>query len=61
MLYFINRASEIDNTNGIIVDVITYPWEFLNSVGTVLQNEVTQTIISPTASIAKTSVIQGRR
>ena len=48
-----------DNDNGLIADVITYPWEFLNAVGSVLQNEVTHTIISPTASIAKTSIIRG--
>jgi NDP-sugar pyrophosphorylase family protein len=42
-----------------MVDVITYPWELLNAVQNLLQNEVTHTIISAMASIAKTSVIQG--
>jgi len=42
-----------------MVDIITYPWEFLNSVGNVLKKEVTRTVISPKASIAKTSIIQG--
>jgi acetyltransferase-like isoleucine patch superfamily enzyme len=57
--YYINPVNNIDNSNSLIVDVITYPWEFLDAVGNLLQNEVTHTIISPTASIAKTSIIQG--
>jgi len=47
------------NNESLMVDIVTYPWEFLNSVGNVLKKEVTRTVISPTASIAKTSIIQG--
>ena len=47
------------DNNSMVVDVITYPWEFLNAVQNILQNEVTHTIISPIASIASTSIIQG--
>jgi UDP-N-acetylglucosamine diphosphorylase / glucose-1-phosphate thymidylyltransferase / UDP-N-acetylgalactosamine diphosphorylase / glucosamine-1-phosphate N-acetyltransferase / galactosamine-1-phosphate N-acetyltransferase len=41
------------------MDSIIYPWDFLNLVQKVLQEEVTQNIISPKASIAKSSIIEG--
>ena len=46
--YYINPVNNIDNNNSLMADVITYPWEFLNAVGSVLQNEVIHTIISST-------------
>jgi acetyltransferase-like isoleucine patch superfamily enzyme len=57
--HYFSPVNNIENGNSLTVDVITFPWEFLNAVENVLQNELTHTIISPTASIAKTSVIQG--
>lgn len=57
--YYTNPVNNSHINNSLVADVITYPWEFLNAIGNVLQNEVTHTIISPTASVAKTSVIQG--
>jgi acetyltransferase-like isoleucine patch superfamily enzyme len=47
------------SNNTMVVDVIRYPWEFLKAVQNILQNEVTHTIISPIASIASTSIIEG--
>jgi UDP-N-acetylglucosamine diphosphorylase / glucose-1-phosphate thymidylyltransferase / UDP-N-acetylgalactosamine diphosphorylase / glucosamine-1-phosphate N-acetyltransferase / galactosamine-1-phosphate N-acetyltransferase len=41
------------------MDSIIYPWDFLNLVQKVLHEEVTQNMISPNASIAKSSIIEG--
>jgi UDP-N-acetylglucosamine diphosphorylase / glucose-1-phosphate thymidylyltransferase / UDP-N-acetylgalactosamine diphosphorylase / glucosamine-1-phosphate N-acetyltransferase / galactosamine-1-phosphate N-acetyltransferase len=57
--HYVSPINNIENKNSLMADVFMYPWEFLNAVGNVLQNELTHTIISPTAAIAKTSVIQG--
>ena len=40
-------------------DLILYPWDFLNSSQKILHEEVTESKISDTASIAKSSVIEG--
>jgi carbonic anhydrase/acetyltransferase-like protein (isoleucine patch superfamily) len=45
--------------NIFAIDNIIYPWDFLNAVKKILQNEVKQTVISPTASVSKSSVIEG--
>lgn len=44
---------------GLLVDNVVYPWDFLNIVQKTLKAEVTRTIISPNASVARTSVIEG--
>lgn len=44
---------------GILVDNVIYPWDFLNIVQKTLRAEVTRTIISPNALIARTSIIDG--
>jgi NDP-sugar pyrophosphorylase family protein len=41
------------------MESIIYPWDFLNLVQKVLHEEVTKNIISPNASIAKSSIIEG--
>ncbi len=41
------------------VEPIRYPWELFNIVKKVLQDEVTQSVISPNAIIAKSSIIDG--
>jgi UDP-N-acetylglucosamine diphosphorylase / glucose-1-phosphate thymidylyltransferase / UDP-N-acetylgalactosamine diphosphorylase / glucosamine-1-phosphate N-acetyltransferase / galactosamine-1-phosphate N-acetyltransferase len=46
-------------TKSLFMDSIIYPWDFLNLVQKVLREEVTQNIISPKASIAKSSIIEG--
>jgi len=43
------------------VGPIRYPWELFNIVKKALQDEVTQSVISPNAIIAKTSIIDGPR
>jgi acetyltransferase-like isoleucine patch superfamily enzyme len=48
-----------ENTESLSMEYIIYPWDFLNLVQKVLQEEVTQNIISPNASIAKSSIIEG--
>jgi len=45
--------------NDLIVYPIIYPWDFLNAVEMVLQEEVVQTSISTNASIAKSAIIKG--
>jgi NDP-sugar pyrophosphorylase family protein len=44
---------------GILVDNMVYPWHFLDIVQKTLRAEVTRTIISPNASVARTSIIEG--
>jgi UDP-N-acetylglucosamine diphosphorylase / glucose-1-phosphate thymidylyltransferase / UDP-N-acetylgalactosamine diphosphorylase / glucosamine-1-phosphate N-acetyltransferase / galactosamine-1-phosphate N-acetyltransferase len=44
---------------GLFMESIIYPWDFLNLIQKVLHEEVTQNIISPKASIAKSSIIEG--
>jgi UDP-N-acetylglucosamine diphosphorylase / glucose-1-phosphate thymidylyltransferase / UDP-N-acetylgalactosamine diphosphorylase / glucosamine-1-phosphate N-acetyltransferase / galactosamine-1-phosphate N-acetyltransferase len=47
------------NIDSLFMESIIYPWDFLNLVQKVLHEEVTQNIISPNASIAKSSIIEG--
>ena len=47
------------NNHNLIVDLLTYPWDFLNAVQTILRNEVTRTTISPKANVVQSSVING--
>ncbi len=44
---------------GLSVDSVVYPWDFLDIVQKTLRLEITRTLISPNASIARTSVIEG--
>jgi acetyltransferase-like isoleucine patch superfamily enzyme len=46
-------------TNALTIDSLVYPWDFLTTVQKVLYDEVTEQIISPDASIAKSSIIKG--
>lgn len=46
-------------TNTLTIDSLIYPWDFLNTVQKVLYDEVTEQIISPNASIARSSIIKG--
>ncbi|HKG30041.1 MAG TPA: hypothetical protein VKA91_02120, partial [Nitrososphaeraceae archaeon] len=48
-----------ESIEGLFMESIIYPWDFLNLVQKVLHEEVTQNIISPKASIAKSSIIEG--
>jgi len=48
-----------ENKGSLFMESIMYPWDFLNLVQKVLLEEVTQEIISPNASVAKSSVIEG--
>lgn len=43
----------------LYADLIMYPWDFLNYSQKVLQEEVKESQISETASIAKSSIIEG--
>lgn len=47
------------NIDSLFMESIIYPWDFLNLVQKVLHEEVTQNLISPNASIAKSSIIEG--
>jgi len=46
-------------TKNLFIESIVYPWDFLNLVKKVLHQEVTRNMISPNASIAKSSIIEG--
>lgn len=47
------------DTGQFLVELLDYPWDFLSAAKKVLLEEVTQTIISPNAIIAKSSIIEG--
>ena len=46
-------------TNALSIETIMYPWDFLATVQKILYDEVTEQVISSTASIAETSIIKG--
>jgi UDP-N-acetylglucosamine diphosphorylase / glucose-1-phosphate thymidylyltransferase / UDP-N-acetylgalactosamine diphosphorylase / glucosamine-1-phosphate N-acetyltransferase / galactosamine-1-phosphate N-acetyltransferase len=54
-----SSGSSPDRSNALITYPIVYPWDFLNAVEKVLQQEVTHITISPNASVAKSSIIKG--
>jgi UDP-N-acetylglucosamine diphosphorylase / glucose-1-phosphate thymidylyltransferase / UDP-N-acetylgalactosamine diphosphorylase / glucosamine-1-phosphate N-acetyltransferase / galactosamine-1-phosphate N-acetyltransferase len=47
-----------ENSKELLLTVVTYPWEFLDVVQKVMRSCVKKTIISSTASVAKTSIIE---
>jgi acetyltransferase-like isoleucine patch superfamily enzyme len=53
------KKSTNSNSIGLTIDPIVYPWDLLNAIQKTLHQEVTQTAISPNASVAKSSIIQG--
>jgi len=55
----INSNQNNDSGKDLVVDVLTYPWDFLKAVQDVLHNEITHTVISPMATVAKSSIING--
>ena len=54
-----NSNHNNDSSKDLVVDVLTYPWDFLKAVQDVLHNEITHTVISPMATVAKSSIING--
>jgi UDP-N-acetylglucosamine diphosphorylase / glucose-1-phosphate thymidylyltransferase / UDP-N-acetylgalactosamine diphosphorylase / glucosamine-1-phosphate N-acetyltransferase / galactosamine-1-phosphate N-acetyltransferase len=54
-----NNNNDRGGSANFLVDSIIYPWDFLNAIEKVLQQDVTQTSISPNASVAKSSIING--
>jgi acetyltransferase-like isoleucine patch superfamily enzyme len=54
-----NSNHNYDNSKELVVDVLTYPWDFLKAVQDVLHSEITHTVISPMATVAKSSIING--
>jgi acetyltransferase-like isoleucine patch superfamily enzyme len=43
----------------LMIDTIIYPWDFLKLIQQLLYDNIKDTIISPNASIAKSSIIEG--
>ena len=54
-----SKSTGGNDDRGIIIEPIIYPWDFLNAIEKVLNKEIIQVIISPSASIAKSSIIEG--
>ena len=54
-----NNSKNNNNNDLLTIHPIVYPWDFLNAVKKVLHDEVTRRMISSTASVAKSSVIEG--
>lgn len=55
----INSFIYYSTRRGLLVYNVVYPWDFLDIVQKILRAEVTNPVISPNASVAKTSVIEG--
>ena len=47
------------DSNKINIDSIKYPWDYLACIKNALENHITQTDISPTAQVPKTTVLEG--
>lgn len=43
----------------LLIDTFIYPWDFLRIIQKVLCDNIRETVISPNASIAKSSIIEG--
>ena len=55
----LNSVLHYSRTGSLLIDSIVYPWDFLDMIQRTLQEEITHTVISPSASIAKSSIIDG--
>jgi carbonic anhydrase/acetyltransferase-like protein (isoleucine patch superfamily) len=55
----LNSVLHYSRTGNLLIDSIVYPWDFLDMIQKTLQEEITHTVISPSASIAKSSIIDG--
>ena len=59
----LNNNDDYDNnnnsTNDLAADILIYPWDFLKAVQDVLHDEISHTVISPSAVVAKSSIING--
>ena len=47
-----------EKSKELLLTIVTYPWEFLDVIQKIMCNCVKKRIISPTASVAKTSIIE---
>jgi UDP-3-O-[3-hydroxymyristoyl] glucosamine N-acyltransferase len=45
--------------SSLTIDPVIYPWDFLRVIQKVLYDNINETVISPKASIAKSSIIEG--
>jgi NDP-sugar pyrophosphorylase family protein len=52
-------VNSISISKNIIVEPIIYPWNFLNIIQKIINGEIRQKIISTSASVAKSSIIDG--
>lgn len=52
-------AFQSADTNSLHADFVVYPWDFLNIIHKTLHEEIKESIISPNATIAKSSIISG--
>jgi acetyltransferase-like isoleucine patch superfamily enzyme len=55
----LNSILLLDEMGKLVIDLIRYPWDFLNSVQKILENEVTSLKIDHRAKISKTAIIEG--
>ncbi|HKR57287.1 MAG TPA: hypothetical protein VJR67_00260 [Candidatus Nitrosopolaris sp.] len=51
-----NNNNNNPSTSALAADILIYPWDFLKAVQDVLQNEISHTVISPSAVVAKSSI-----
>jgi NDP-sugar pyrophosphorylase family protein len=58
-VHYVNVNSTTSISKNIIVEPIIYPWNFLNTIQKIVKEEIRQKIISTSASVAKSSVIDG--
>jgi acetyltransferase-like isoleucine patch superfamily enzyme len=47
-----------ENSKELLLTVVTYPWEFLDVIQKILRSCVKKRIVSPSASVARTSIIE---
>lgn len=59
MMIPVNSVIHINEEGGLVVEKIAYPWDFLNTIQKMLENEVTFSKISCEAKISKTAIVEG--
>lgn len=54
-----NSILHLEECNRLVIEVIQYPWNFLQAVQKILRREITNTVISRNAKVSKTCIIDG--
>lgn len=54
-----NSILHLEEFGKLVIEVIQYPWNFLEAIQKILRKDITNTVISKNASISKSCIIDG--